>query len=130
MSNLFKIQYQNAKEILDQMNTNTMFYNQCTENNEVAEYIKLKDEYMQRNIKLLTSLCLIAGIKCNIFSNGSIHTDSLIFCEYANDIFQKYEQELLANNLIEFGDTLTDEQKLAYYYEQEMQMRMNEDFFL
>ena len=116
MSNIFKIQYQSAKAIIAQIQHNQkmrdFYYEQ--ESDRVNDYVS--------NLTRLTeTLCLIVGKDCTIFMDGKFAVPAEIWSGMAQELFEQYEQELLSNNLIEYGDTLSDEQKLEYYYQQEQQ---------
>lgn len=64
-----------------------------------------------------------------IMGYSSIGKDNnKLIIDDAYDLFEDYENELLQANIIGLGDTMTDQQKHAYYYEQEMMERYSRGY--
>lgn len=60
--------------------------------------------------------------------NSIIKDNNKLIIDDAYDLFEDYQNELLQANVIDLGDTMTDDQKHAYYYEQELMERYSRDY--
>lgn len=99
-----KRQYSLAKEMLDAL--------------DAMYSIKEKeDKHWLGIMNLYQDLRLIMGYSSIVKDNNKLIIDD------AYDLFQDYQNELLQANIIELGDAMTDDQKHAYYYEQELMER-------
>lgn len=73
-------------------------------------------------INLYHYLRLIMGYNSIVKENNKLMIDD------AYDLFDDYQNELLQANIIELGDTMTDNEKHAYYYEQELMLRYSRGY--
>lgn len=120
MSNLFLNQYQTAKKLINElkrnMDTIEILIKDFPENKTIETLIGF-------NIHITSNLSAIIGIECNVFADGNIFQTAGVWRGNIKEHFLRYEQTLLDAGLIEYGDTLTDEQKMYYYEQLEQQQR-------
>lgn len=128
MNTILKNQYETAKEILSNLEKAESFYFTAIELKFSAEQIQ--DKFIDMN-RLYTYFMIVMGnAKIFVFleswAKNSDNTKKP-FTE-CKEYFARYEQELLESGAIEYGDTLSDEQKLAYYHQQELEQQYYHEF--
>lgn len=126
MKKLFKQQYETAKILVEKINTQMGFYNELRyEDSERLKEMAISS--FEKAAQLLGILATITGNKCSIYLDGSIIIEhGQINTINYQQVFKDYEKVLLDRGLIEYGDTLTEEQKMAYYHQQEMEQYYKE----
>jgi hypothetical protein len=113
MNKLLKKQYEQVKE-LKQKIADKKAYIALIHRRNWDELLSAALKDLGRMLELFMLLTgnaeIIAGDMVTYSRNLEIELDKL---------FSIYEQHLLYDNCIEYGDTLSDEQKLHYYHQQE-----------
>ncbi len=127
MKTLFKTQYETAKALVEKINTNMDFYRRLSKYDDEQSKEKVQERYNVAS-KLVEILAAIIGKECTVYLD-CIYVSSFTINPFDfQKSFDEYESELLNAGLIEYGDTLTDEQKLAYYHQQELQQLHQQEF--
>ena len=104
-----KRQYSLAKQMLDHLDA--MY---SIKNKESKHWLSIMNLYQDFR--------LIMGY------NSIEKNKNKLLIDDAYDLFEDYQNELLEANIIELGDTMTDDQKHAYYYEKELMERYLRDY--
>ena len=124
MKNLFRTQYAQAKSMIERINQSKrmadIFRNDMNNpnfNQETAE--SLYKSYLNDYLSATRMFLVLVG-KAEFI--GELVINSTNFSQIQlNDLFTEYQNFLLENNLIEFGDIMSDEQKMAYYHAKQME---------
>jgi hypothetical protein len=110
MNALIQKQYAQVKKLVKRIELERKYYISL---NAETEH---KNSSLLDRVKLMDLFALLTG---NADLAGSAIIGSHNVYEKIEQIFEEYEKSLLEADLIEFGDTLTDEQKLHYYNQQQ-----------
>jgi hypothetical protein len=110
MNALIKKQYAQVKQLATRIESEISYYKTLSDNEE-----NHKKQSLKTQVNLMELFALLTGnadLVCDVII-GSFH----IFGEI-KETFKAYEEILLNENLIEFGDTLSDDEKQSYYHQQ------------
>jgi len=113
MNALFKKQYAQVKQLAIRIESEISYYKTLSDKEE-----NHKKQSLKTQVNLMELFALLTGnadLVCDVII-GSFH----IFGEI-QETFKAYEEILLNENLIEFGDTLTDDEKQSYYHQQKIE---------
>lgn len=128
MSTILKNQYSTAKEILAKVEVAQSFYDASIE-------LKMSQEKTFERFKDLDKLynlfmVVMGNAKIMFYSDSYAKNTDHAKKQFTacNEYFAQYEKELLESGAIEYGDTLTEEQKLAYYHQQELEQQYYHEF--
>jgi len=113
MNALFKKQYAQVKQLATRIESEISYYKTLSDKEE-----NHKKQSLKTQVNLMELFALLTGnadLVCDVII-GSFH----IFGEI-QETFKAYEEILLNENLIEFGDTLTDDEKQSYYHQQRIE---------
>jgi hypothetical protein len=123
MKNLFKVQYAQAKSMIEKINREKNMRNIFEADIESGCNVDVSKSLLKYSVsdyieasKMFLVLIGKAEIIGTMVMNGIDYKHSEM-----NDLFIEYQNFLLENNLIELGDTMSDEQKMAYYHAQQME---------
>jgi|688.fasta_scaffold229456_3 hypothetical protein len=113
MNALIKKQYAQVKQLATRIESEIVYYKTLSDNEE-----NHKKQSLKTQVNLMELFALLTGnadLVCDVII-GSFH----IFGEI-QETFKAYEEILLNENLIEFGDTLSDDEKQSYYHQQKIE---------
>jgi hypothetical protein len=123
MKNLFKVQYAQAKSMIEKINRKKNMRNIFEADIEAGCNVDVSKSLLKYSVseyieasKMFLVLIGKAEIIGTMVMNGIDYKHSEM-----NDLFTEYQNFLLENNLIELSDTMSDEQKMAYYHAQQME---------
>jgi len=127
MKALFKAQYETAKGLVNKINENMDFHRRLSKYDD-EQSKENAQQCFNRASKLVEFLATILGKECTIYLDSIFVSYSTISPFDFQKAFNEYEQALLEARFITIGDTLTDEQKLEYYHQQELQQLAQQEF--
>jgi hypothetical protein len=127
MKTLFKTQYKTAKGLVEKINENMEWLKKLSKYDDATSKENAQERYNKAS-KLVDFLAVIIGKECTIYLDCIYVSSFTINAFDFQKSFDEYEHALLEAGLIEYGDTLTDEQKLAYYHQQELQQLHQQEF--
>lgn len=113
MNTLFKKQYEQVKKLAARIESEISYYKTLSDKEE-----NHKKQSLKTQVNLMELFALLTG---NADLVGDVIIGSFHIFGEIQETFKAYEQILLDENLIEFGDTLSDDEKQSYYHQQRIE---------
>jgi len=113
MNALIKKQYAQVKQLAARIESEISYYKTLSDNEE-----NHKKQSLKTQVNLMELFALLTG---NADLVGDVIIGSFHIFGEIQETFKAYEQMLLNENLIEFGDTLSDDEKQSYYHQQKIE---------
>jgi len=113
MNALIKKQYAQVKELVARIKLELAYYH-AIDKTETEQ----RDRSITSQVKMMELFALLTG-NADIIGDIIIGSDKIF--GKTEEVFAEYEKSLLEDNLIEYGDTLSESQKLHYYHQQQQE---------
>jgi hypothetical protein len=113
MNALIKKQYAQVKQLATRIESEIAYYKTLSDKEE-----NHKKQSLKTQVNLMELFALLTG---NADLVGDVIIGSFHIFGEIQETFKAYEQILLDENLIEFGDTLSDDEKQSYYHQQKIE---------
>ena len=113
MNALIKKQYAQVKQLATRIKSEIAYYKTLSDKEE-----NHKKQSLKTQVNLMELFALLTG---NADLIGDIIIGSSCIFGEIQETFKAYEEMLLDENLIEFGDTLSDDEKQSYYHQQKIE---------
>jgi hypothetical protein len=113
MNALIKKQYEQVKKLATRIESEIAYYKTLSDKEE-----NHKKQSLKTQVNLMELFALLTG---NADLVGDVIIGSFHIFGEIQETFKAYENMLLNENLIEFGDTLSDDEKQSYYHQQRIE---------
>ena len=113
MNALIKKQYAQVKQLSTRIESEIAYYKTLSDKEE-----NHKKQSLKTQVNLMELFALLTG---NADLVGDVIIGSFHIFGEIQETFKAYENMLLNENLIEFGDTLSDDEKQSYYHQQRIE---------